>query len=104
MRVAVVKSDASVGSFIEWCRRNKLHPIMEYYPTEKEASAAVKTGKADSCINFNTPQGGFRSLLTFGTLPFYVMMNKNKTELAAKVNAALRETMDRKRLISGLRG
>ena len=93
MKIAGAKNDASVEAFVEWCRNNKLHPVIEYYPTVEAAIAAVKTGKADGCINYNTTQAGFHSLLSFSTLPFYVMMNKNSWDLASRVNTALRNIL-----------
>jgi signal transduction histidine kinase/ABC-type amino acid transport substrate-binding protein/ActR/RegA family two-component response regulator len=93
MKVAIVKGDATVEIFKEWCSANKLHPVLKAYPTFAAALAAVKSGECDGGVSFNATFNGFHVLLPFNTSPFFVMMNKKRTDLANRINAALREIM-----------
>lgn len=94
MKISAVKSDAITDDFESWYRRNNLKPVMVFYSTSEAAVAALQSRAVDGCVaSFNETRKGCRVLLNYQTAALFMMLNKSRTDLAAKINAAMNEIM-----------
>lgn len=94
LTVGMLEGNSRNNTFFQYAKKNRFSVNPVYFKTSAELSSALSDGRVDAIVSSNLRQGeNERPIARFSPTPFYIMMNRDNTDLKERIDEALEEIL-----------